>query len=54
MRNLDGYDAGTILKEDVEADLELKRRLLKAKKDIMDGKVYTTDDVLEMIDQGEI
>jgi succinate dehydrogenase/fumarate reductase-like Fe-S protein len=44
----------TTVKEDVEADPELKQKLLQAKKDILDGKVYSTDDVLEMIDQGEI
>jgi succinate dehydrogenase/fumarate reductase-like Fe-S protein len=44
----------TTVKEDVESDPELKQKLLQAKKDILDGKVYSTDDVLEMIDQGRL
>lgn len=44
----------TTVKEDVDADPELKQKLLEAKKDILDGKVYSTDDVLEMIEQGEL
>ncbi|GAA0339123.1 hypothetical protein GCM10008967_31760 [Bacillus carboniphilus] len=47
-------DAETTVKEDVEADSELKQKLLQAKKDILDGKIYSTDAVLEMIDQGEL
>lgn len=42
------------VQEDVDADSELKQKLLQAKKDILDGKVYSTDEVLEMIDQGEL
>ena len=44
----------TTVQEDVDADSELKQKLLQAKKDILDGKVYSTDDVLEKIDQGEL
>ncbi|SET80093.1 hypothetical protein SAMN05421676_108111 [Salinibacillus kushneri] len=44
----------TTVQEDVDTDPELKQKLLQAKKDILDGKVYSTDEVLEMIDQGEI
>lgn len=44
----------TTVKEDVEANPELKQKLLQAKKDITDGKVYSTEDVLEMLEQGEI
>ena len=47
-------DSESTVKEDVEADPELKQKLLRAKKDIAEGNVYSTDDVLEMIDQGEI
>ncbi|MFC7394614.1 hypothetical protein [Scopulibacillus cellulosilyticus] len=44
----------TTVADDVEADPELKQKLLQAKKDILDGKTYTTDEVIEMIDQGEV
>jgi hypothetical protein len=44
----------TTVKEDVEADPELKQKLLQAKKDILNERVYSTDDVLEMIDHGEL
>ncbi|WP_373893284.1 hypothetical protein [Virgibacillus sp. CBA3643] len=44
----------TTVTEDVEADPELKQKLLQAKKDILDGKTYTTEEVIEMIDQGEV
>jgi hypothetical protein len=44
----------TTVKEDVELDPELKQKLLQAKKDILAGKVFSTDDVLEMIEQGEL
>lgn len=44
----------TNVKEDVEFDPELKQKLLQAKKDILEGKVFSTEEVLEMIEQGEI
>ncbi len=44
----------TTVKEDVDADPELKQKLLQAKKDILDDKVYSTEDVLEMIEQGQL
>jgi len=44
----------TTVKEDVELDLELKQKLLQAKKDITEGKVFTTDEILEMIEQGDL
>src|SRR5699024_4935 len=44
----------TTVAEDVEADPELKQKLLQAKMDIFNGKTYTTDEVGEMIDQGEL
>ncbi|QQK81099.1 hypothetical protein HUG20_15140 [Salicibibacter cibi] len=44
----------TTVAEDVEADPELKQKLLQAKKDILDGKTYTTEEVMKMIDQGEV
>lgn len=47
-------ESETTVKEDVEADSELKRKLNQAKKNISDGKTYTTEEVFEMIDQGEL
>ncbi|QQK79936.1 hypothetical protein HUG20_08590 [Salicibibacter cibi] len=47
-------EPATTVTEDVEADPELKQKLLQAKKDILEGKSYTTEEVMEMIDQGEI
>jgi hypothetical protein len=44
----------TTVAEDVEADPELKQKLLQAKKDILYGKTYTTEEVIEMIDQEEL
>jgi len=44
----------TTVAEDVEADPELKQKLLQAKMDILHGKTYTTDEVGEMIDQGKL
>jgi hypothetical protein len=44
----------TTIKEDIELDPELKQKLLQAKKNILDGKVYSSDDVLEMIEQGDL
>jgi hypothetical protein len=44
----------TTVAEDVEVDPELKQKLLQAKKDILHGKTYTTEEVIEMIDQGEL
>ncbi|HLR40969.1 MAG TPA: hypothetical protein VK091_04790, partial [Virgibacillus sp.] len=44
----------TTVADDVEADPELKQKLLQAKMDILNEKTYTTDEVVEMIDQGEL
>jgi len=44
----------TTIAEDVETDPELKQKLLQAKIEIMNGKTYTTDEVVEMINQGEL
>lgn len=44
----------TTVAEDVEVDPELKQKLLQAKSDILNGKTYTTDEVVEMINQGEL
>jgi hypothetical protein len=42
------------VREDVEHDPELKQKLMQAKKDILEGNVFSTDEVLEMIEQGEL
>ncbi|MEH7885093.1 hypothetical protein V7654_12325 [Bacillus sp. JJ1609] len=42
------------VKEDVERDPDLKQKLLQAKKDILEGNVFSTDEILEMIEQGEL
>lgn len=47
-------ESETTVKEDVDKDPQLKQKLLQAKKDILDGKVYSTEDVIEMINQGEL
>lgn len=44
----------TTVADDVEADPELKQKLLQAKMDILNGKTYTTEEVVEMINQGEL
>ncbi|WP_053365768.1 hypothetical protein [Bacillus sp. FJAT-27245] len=47
-------EPGTSVKEDVVHDSELKEKLIKAKDDISNEKVFSTEDVLKMIEQGEI
>lgn len=47
-------DSGTTVEEDVENDLDLKQKLLQAKKDIFEGNVFSTDEIVEMIEQGEL
>ncbi|PWA09679.1 hypothetical protein DCC39_12600 [Pueribacillus theae] len=44
----------TTVSEDIEYDLDLKQKLLQAKKDILDGKTYTSEKVIEMIQQGKL
>ena len=44
----------TTVTEDVESDQELKQKLFQAKKDIVNGKTYTTEEVIERIEQGEL
>lgn len=40
--------------EEIEADIELKKIILQSKKDISVGHVLSTDEVLEVIERGEI
>ena len=47
-------ESETTVKEDIDAYSDLKQKLLQAKKDILDGKVYETEDVIEMINQGKV
>jgi hypothetical protein len=44
----------TTVEEDVGKEPKLKKKLLQAKEDILGGKVYSTEDVLEMINHGEL
>jgi hypothetical protein len=44
----------TTVREDVERDPDLKQKLLQAKKSIVEGNVFSTEEILEMIDQGEL
>ncbi|WP_449355532.1 hypothetical protein ACUL41_06225 [Virgibacillus natechei] len=54
MKGIINDEPETTVTEDVEADPELRQKLLQVKKDILDGKTYTTEEVIEMIDQGEV
>lgn len=45
-------EPGTSVAEDIDSDL--KQKLLQAKDDLSNGKVFSTEEVLEMIEQGEI
>lgn len=44
----------TTVAEDVERDPELKRKLLKAKKDIQEGNYFTSEEMREMIRSGQV
>lgn len=44
----------TTVADDVEADSELKKKLLQAKMDILNRKTYTTEEVMELINQEEL
>lgn len=52
MKKLD--DSITSVEEDVQSNPDLKRKLLKAKQDIQDGKTYSSEEVLEMIVHGKL
>uniref|UniRef100_UPI00388E4543 hypothetical protein n=1 Tax=Radiobacillus sp. PE A8.2 TaxID=3380349 RepID=UPI00388E4543 len=47
-------EAETAVAEDVERDPELKRKLLQAKKNIEEGKYYTSEEMREMIRSGQV
>jgi len=44
----------TTVADDVKANPQLKQKLLQAKMDILSGKTYTTDEVVEMIEQRKL
>lgn len=44
----------TTVEEDVNANPALKQKLLQAKRDILHGKTYTTAEVAEKINRGEL
>lgn len=41
----------TTIMEDVEANPELRQQLIRAKKDILNGNTYTTEETIEIIKQ---
>ncbi|MBP1988721.1 hypothetical protein [Paenibacillus eucommiae] len=43
-----------IVQEEIESDPELKQLILQAKKDIANGNVFSTEDILEAIENGDI
>ena len=47
-------ESKTTVGEDIEANPELKEKLLQAKKDILEGNIFSTDEVIEMIEQGKL
>lgn len=44
----------TTVKEDIEHDPDLKQKLLQAKKDIVEGSIFSAEEIIEMIEQGEL
>jgi len=57
MKKIEGQMADVMIEsisDDVKADPELRRKLLQAKMDILDGKTYTTGEVVDMIERGEL
>ena len=47
-------ESKTTVGEDIEANPELKEMLLQAKKDILEENIFSTDEVIEMIEQGKL
>lgn len=45
---------GTTVVEDMKSDPDLKQKLLQAKIDILNGKTYTIEGIVEMINQREL
>ena len=43
-----------VVKKEIESDPELKEMLKRANKDIEEGHLYSTDDIIEAIERGEI
>lgn len=42
------------VQEEVESNPELKNMLLKSKKDIANGRLYSTEEVIKQIERGEV
>lgn len=53
MKKSNDYSITTI-KEDILVNPELEGELQQAENDISHNNVYSTDEVLEMIEQGEV
>lgn len=47
-------ESTTTVKEDIEIDSGWELKLRKTRKDILYNEVYSADEVLEMIEQGEL
>ncbi|OMF00531.1 hypothetical protein MHI48_02615 [Paenibacillus sp. FSL H7-0942] len=43
-----------VVQEEIESDLELKTLIMQAKKDISSGRVYSTDDIIDAIEKGNL
>jgi hypothetical protein len=43
-----------IVQEEIESDSELKELIRQAKKDIANGEVYSTGDIIEAIEKGQL
>jgi len=43
-----------IVQEEIESDKELKALIMQAKQDIADGELYSTDDIIEAIEKGQL
>jgi len=43
-----------IVKKEIESDPEIKKMIKKAEKDIEEGYLFSTDDIIKAIERGEI
>ncbi|TLS54122.1 hypothetical protein FE782_01895 [Paenibacillus antri] len=43
-----------IVQEEIESDSELKALIMQAKRDIAEGTLYSTDDLIEAIEKGQL
>lgn len=42
------------IQKEIESNPKLKKMILRSDKDISEGKVFTTEEILEQIQQGEL